>query len=101
MELPIRCKSKNSFIAPNTRIITHESTPILCHGILKPKFQIAADYWISQPDRQKIQTPDILTNNFENRNFNFPKIIDLAESGLYTQEKLESAQQFMLFLITA
>ena len=36
LELPIRYKSKNSFIALNTRIITHKATPIFCHDILKP-----------------------------------------------------------------
>ena len=96
-------KGKQVYMLPVTRILTDEKyIPKViekCTNIVDPAYQIGTDHWITVSDRKTIATPKKLELMTLERKLQFTEFDKMEQSGLYSQQALESARKYALFTV--
>lgn len=97
-ELPINVSGTIKYMRPRTRIIKDYGTEIDCNIITPPQYKID-DNWISLNPLPNVVKEPLIMSPDNIKRWKYNDLTNLARSGIYTEEQLESIRETYLFPI--
>lgn len=99
-ELPVDYKNASYFLTPKSRILTMTGTPRECNRLLPSLFKIDGQWFRLTPGSlDTVEAPQIL-QPLNKPTWSYTDMGDIANSGIYTNDELQSYHKALLFSST-
>nr|UHK03099.1 MAG: putative glycoprotein [Sanya chuvirus 2] len=95
-EVPVSYQNKTHYLSPRNRLLQKTGTEVECHPLLPVLFSFDEKWYSVYPKPVLTVTPNILRPLTE-QTFSYQSPENLATSGLYTKEDLDSYQRAVIF----
>ena len=96
-ELPVTYRNQSWYVAPFSRVLVKEASPIPCSDLAPPQFFVEDQLWVTYCGLIPSKPPTYLDPQKPVLNLGYIDLEVYRKKGIYTAEQLEQAQRAMMF----